>query len=240
MFDVQTGKNNGTMKKTNENARKVLAMLRSANGAISAPGLFRLIRVTGDITAPTIAVLHNYTSNKSNNTELADYTLNVGTKYENAKAATLKTVANLDLADMLAIADLCTPTAIKGFSLINRKGMTAEAYCTAVKAMIPQAIENLSKDAKPRPNDAVIHLNKVLFYNINKGHLYIMGELMSNGKHTSVQSTEKKLVGTAPLTTAQNVVKSYIDARTSKIRSFIVENLNTVSVGGQKIALNVG
>ena len=226
------------MKKTNENARKVLAMLRSANGAISALGLFRLIRLTSEITAPTLAVLHNYTSDKSDNTELADYTLNVGVKYDNAKATTLKTVANLDLSDMLAIADLCTPTAIKGFSYIDRKGMTAEAYCTAVKAMIPKAIEEMQV-IKDRPNDAVIHLNKVLSFNINTGHLLLSGELVNGGKRVAVDG-EVKLTANAPKTVAKEVIKSYLNARTSKVRSFIIDNLNTISVGGEKIALNVG
>jgi hypothetical protein len=226
------------MKNVNENARKVLAMLRSANGAISALGLFRLIRLTSKITAPTIAVLHNYTSDKSDNTELADYTLNVGTKYENAKSATLKTVANLDLSDMLAIADQCTPTAIKGFQYIDRKGMTAEAYCTAVKAMIPQAIEEM-RTVTPRPNDAVIHLNKVLSFNINTGHLLLAGELINGGKRVAIEG-DVKLTAKAPKTVAKEVIRTYLNARTNKVRSFIIDNLNTISVGGEKIALNVG
>ena len=216
-------------------AVKVLAMLRSANGNISAKGLFHLIAATTEITAPTLAVLHNYTSDKSNNTELADYTLNVGTKYENAKTTTLKTVATLDLNDMLAISDLCTPTAIKGFSFIDRKGMTAEAYCTAVKAMIPKAIEEM-QTVKDRPNDKVIHLNKVLSYNINTGNLLIAGELVNGGKRVSIEGNVK-LTAKAPKTVAKEVIKSYLDVRTSKIRTFAVTNLNTISVGGEKIEL---
>lgn len=226
------------MKNTIENARKVLAMLQSANGKISVIGLFRLIILTSRVNAPTIAVLHNYTSDKSDNTELADYTLNIGTKYENAKATTLKTIANIDLYDMLAISDLCTPTAIKGFQYINRKGLTAEAYCTAVRAMIPQAVEEM-RTITPRPNDNVIHLNKVLSFNTNTGNLLLAGELMNGGKRTAIEG-EVTLTAKAPKTVAKEVIKSYLNARTSKVRTFAINNLNTISVGGEKIALNVG
>lgn len=226
------------METLKENALKVLEMLKKANGRVSVDGLFRLIAITNEILAPMLVVLHNYTSDKSDNTELADYTLNVGTKYENAKVSTDKKLESLEPSDLLAIADNCTPTGIKGFIYINRKGLTESEYCTAVKNALPVALEEM-KVVTDRPNDNVIHLNKVLSFNSNTGNLLIAGELVKGGKDVKVEG-ETKMTAKAPKTVAKEMIKAYLNTRTSKIRTFAITNLNTISVNGEKIALNVG
>lgn len=226
------------MKNKNENARKVLSMLRNAGGNVSALGLFRLIRKTNGITVPTLVVLHNYTSDKSDNTELADYTLNLGTKYENAKEKTGKQLSDIDKPEMVELAALCTTDQIKGFRYIDRKGLTELAYCIAVKAMLPTALDEM-KNVTARPNENVIQLNSVLSFNANTGNLLMVGELIKGGKDTTVKG-EVKMTAKAAKTVAKEVIKGYLNARTSKIRSFNVANLNYISVGGEKIALNVG
>jgi hypothetical protein len=223
------------MKKINENARKVLAMLRQANGKISAIGLFRLIRITSAIDSPTFAVLHNYTSDKSDKTELADYVLNVGTKYERAKETSIRKIENLGTADIMAIQQICTPETIKGFQYINRKGLSEIGYCNEVKLAVPQAIEEM-KTVVSTPNVNEIHLNKVLKYNTNTGNLLLSGELISGGKTTTVKA-EPKFTAKAPLTVAKEVVRGYLNTRTNNIRSFRIDNLNTVSVANHKIEL---
>jgi hypothetical protein len=226
------------MKTTHENSYKVLAELRNAGGKISAIGLFRLIAITENIIAPMLVVLHNYTSDKSDNTELADYVMNVGTKYENAKESANKKITDLGTAEIVEIQALCTPATIKGYQHINRKGMTDENYCNAVKIAVPQAIEEM-KTVKERPNENVIHLNKVLSYNTNTSNLLIAGELIKGGKSVTITG-ETKPVAKAPLTVAKEVVKGYLNTRTSKIRTFAITNLNTISINGKKIDLNVG
>lgn len=223
------------MKKNTEIAKQILAMLQVANGNISAMGLFRLITITNKIQAPTLVVLHNYTSDKSDNTELADYTLNVGTKYENALESTSKKIEDITVADLPEIQALCTPEKIKGFAYIDRKGLTEEAYCNAVKLALPTAIEEM-KTVTPRTNDNVIRINKVLSYNTNTGHLLLSGELVKGGKTVSIVG-EIKMTAKAPKTVAKEVVKSFLNTRTSKIRTFVIENLNTISVNGERITL---
>lgn len=226
------------MKKNNEIANQVLAMLRANNGAISATGLFRLILVTNKVSisgVPTLAVLHDYNSDKSDNTELADYVINIGTKYENAKESTAKKIEDITVADLPELHELCTPATIKGFAFIDRKGLSEAAYCDAVKLALPVAIEEM-KNVTARPNENVIRLNSILSYNTNTGSLLLAGELVKGGKTVSVVG-ETKMTAKAPKTVAKEVVKNYLNARTSKIRSFKIENLRQISVANEKIEL---
>lgn len=213
----------------------VLTAIRANGGNISAKGLFMLIRKTSELTAPQIVVLHNYTSDKSDNTELADYVMNIGTKYENAKDSSLKKLADLDLSDLAAIAETCTPATIKGYQYINRKGLTDAEYCTAVKNELPTALAEM-QTVTDRPNDNVIHINSVLSYNSNTGNLLISGELVKGGKTTKIEG-EPKLTAKAPKTVAKEMIRAYLNTRTSKIRQFNITNLNEISIGGEKITL---
>lgn len=217
------------------NAKRVLKAINDANGTITANGLMKLIAVTNAVKVPTIVQLHNYTSDKSENTELSDYTLNIGTKYGNAKKQSVKKFADLDADDLKAIAVLCTPESIKGFQYINRKNLTADEYCNEVIDAIPQAIEELKTPSTRKVN--VIRLNETLSFNVNTGNLLIAGELIKGGKKIKVESTTIKMVAKAPKTVAKEVIKNYLNARSSKIRSFSITNLNTISVNHQKIAL---
>ena len=113
--------------------------------------------------------------------------------------------------------------------------MTEQDYCTAVKLALPTAIEEM-KTVTPRPNDAVIHINSVLSYNTNTGNLLIAGELVKGGKTVKVEG-ETKMTAKAPKTVAKEVVKDYLNSRTSKIRTFAITNLNTISINNQKIEL---
>lgn len=223
------------MEKLTTQQIEILAAINAAGGQISASGLMRLIAATNKIEVPTFTVLHNYTSDKSGNTELADYELNIGVKYENAKESTFKKVDQLDEADIMIIEAMCNPTDIKGFEYIDRKGMTEADYCKAVIAAIPTAIAELLV-VKPRTNDAVVHINKVLSFNENTGNLLIYGELLKGGKKTTVKGAIK-LVGKAPKTVAKEVVNSYLSTRASKIRSYNISNLNTISINHEKITL---
>lgn len=223
------------MKVTNEIKQQILAALQANGSQISAIGLFKLIEVTNAIVTPTFAVLHDYTSDKSDNTELADYTLNLGVKYENAKDKSVKLISQLTSQDVAIMATRCTPDQIKGFEYINLKGVTPQAYCEAVKLALPQAIEEM-KTVKDTPNDAVIHVNSILSYNANTGNLLLAGELVKGGKTVSIQG-EVKTTAKGAKTVAKEVVKNYLNTRTSKIRSFAITNLHTVSVNGEKITL---
>lgn len=221
---------------TNINYQEILEAIRNNGGTISASGLMRLIAATNAITCPTLVVLHNYTSEKSDNQELADYKLNVGTKYENAKEISIRKVESLTPADLPEIQALCTPDKIKGFQYINRKGLTENDYCNQVKIAIPQAIAEM-QTVTDRPNSAVIHLNKVLTFNRNTGNLLLSGELTSGGKIVKVEQETPKMTAKAPKTVAKEVVKTFLGARSNKIRSFNLIYLNTISINKQKIPL---
>lgn len=216
--------------------QEILTAINQAGGRISAIGLIRLIIATNAVNCPTLVQLHNYSSDKSENEELADYTINVGTKYDNAKTSSIRKIESLTIAELPEIQALCTPEKIKGFQYINRKGMNEADYCNAVKLALPEAIEEM-KNVTARPNDAVIHLNSILSYNANTGNLLIAGELISGGKTVTVEQEAPKLTAKAPKTVAKEVVKTYLGTRSNKIRSFNITNLNTISINKKHIEL---
>jgi len=214
---------------------QILEAISTNGGEISALGLMRLIQSTNQLNAPQFVVLHNYSSDATNNEELADYKINVGVVYDNAKKSTQRSINTLTVEDMLKISNLCTPELIKGFKYINLKGISPLAYCDNVRNMILTAVQEL-KTVKPRVSNNIT-LNKVLSFNTNTGNLHIRGEVVNGGKKVTVEQKTIKLVAKAPKTVAKEVIKSFLGTRSSKIRTFNITNLNKITVNKNSIEL---
>lgn len=233
---------------------------------LSIISLFRLIYRTNSIQGPTLVVLNGYLSDISDNTEEQNCTINVATKYGNAKNSSIKTIQNIDSEDVAKIFDLCTPELIKGFRFIDLNGVTALDYCEAVKNSIPDAISELLTPETRENNDQWINGILVFCPKISipildengqptyyvkgdkKGDqkfkvtgtdsLSIMGELVSGGKRI-IEEGDFKLTKKAPKTVAKEVVLNYLNPRSNKIRRYTINNLESISIGGEKIKMTV-
>ena len=221
---------------TNEIKNQILTAIRNNGGAISAIGLMNLIKVTNQITAPTLVVLHDYVPKGKNVSNMADYKLNVATKYENAKVSTQKNINSLTSEDLKAIAALCTVDTVY-WEPITLK-VSKEQFCADMIAAIPQAIEEM-KVVKPKAINE-IRINKVLKFNVNTGALILSGELVEGGKIETVAKPDEEItpVASSPKTIVKKVITKYLGTRTSKIRTFDVSMLHNISVKNTNIVLN--
>ena len=214
---------------------QILTAISSNGGKVSARGLMRLIEVTNTIVAPTFVTLHNYSSDKSEQTELADYLINVGTKYNNAKVSTQKKISNITVHDMQEIANRCTIEIIDVYN-VNTKGIAPLEYCELVKGQLLTAISEM-KVVRPQKKSNDIWLNKVLVFNTNTEQLSLMGELIKGRKTVNIKAAPKARVGSSPKTIAKKVIKYYLNTRTSKIERFKVVNTNKISIKNESVNL---
>jgi hypothetical protein len=224
-----------TQKITNEIKNQILVAISSNGGEISSLGLMRLIEATNKLNAPQFVKLHNYSSDASDNGELADYLINVGVVYENAKKSTQRSINTLTVDDMIAISELCAPESIKGFNFINLKGVDPLTYCDNVKGMLFEALDEM-KTVKPKESNNIA-LNSVLSFNTNTGNLLIRGEMVKGGKTVTVEQIVPKMVAKAPKTVAKEIINGYLNTRASKMRTFNITNLNKITINHKEIEL---
>jgi len=225
----------GITKITSEIRNQILVAINNNGGEISASGLMHLIEVTNAIVAPTIVVLHNYVPSGENAAAMADYKLNVATKYNNAKVKTQKNINSLTIDDMQAIANLCTIDNVNWLPIALK--VSKQQFCDDMVFAIPKAIAEMQVVKPNKRNE--IHLNKVLKFNVNTSSLLLAGELMANGKTIIVKADKPiKVVASSPKTIVKKVIKKYLGTRTSKIRTYDISQLHNISVKNENIVLN--
>jgi hypothetical protein len=249
-----------------ERAKQVILAILSAKEkgqkSISVIALLRLVALTSRLTAPTFIRLHNYVSDESQNCEAQDVTVILGAKYGKARAESIKKAEDLTAEDITAIQSTCTPDQIKGFKYINKKGISAEAYCKAVAEAVPEALAK-KLAPKTRNNDGIIRINSSLQYFINTNNLILFGQKVKDSKkvntrfcptcggtyefanvvedsHTACPICNafiEKLTANKPMTIAGNQIDKYLNSRASKISRFSVANAESISILGESLDL---
>lgn len=230
------------------NMNKIASIANSLN--ISETIILSIISTYNNMTVETLNALINattikgckfinikgYTSDKSDNTELADMLMNIGISYENMKN---NDVVNLNDYSHETIADLLKVDVMKhDFSRYNlSKFANPDQPHNEVIALLPTALIALKEAAateKPR-KDNNIKLTPVLWFNTETKNLILFGQLIAKKVETK---GEYKKTASAPLTIAKDIIRATTQKK-SALRTLAIPNiLGTIKANGEILEIS--
>ena len=204
----------------------ILTILNTYNN-ISIEQITDLIEATNGINGVSFVKIKGYSSDKSNNTEVADQLINVGASYANMVVKDENIFANFDLSNV--------DVNKFNYDSIDLNGVTLENFKKQVIEMLPIALAELNKPTeKKETND--IWLNKALVFNLTTLRLSIFGQ--SINKQIEVKG-EYKLTKSKPKTIAKELIKKVAGSKKSTLRRFAIDNFNgSIKVKGDTIEIN--
>jgi hypothetical protein len=173
----------------------------------------------------TFISINNYEAKTSG--EIANHTLNVGISVENAKQTDLNRLNGVTDSDIQNIA--------------TSSKIDVETVKLALSEMIISATKNLSADLSERTNqsqaqtDAYIFITSAIKMHKDTGLFHIFGQHIS--KKVLVAGTYKA-VNSSAKTNAKTAIKKYLDLRSEKFRTFIVENIQSLKMQGETLEIN--
>ena len=214
---------------TNQSNKQIaiLAILKAYTN-VSIEQVESLISATNNVGGISFVSLKGYSSDKSNNTEIANQLINIGASYNNMLKKDDNIYLNFDIAsvDVLAF----------NYSNIDTKGLTIAEYQQAVKSALEVALIELQapKQSKDTSND--IWLNKALVFNLNTLRLSIFGQSVT--KSVEVKGEFKK-VASAPKTIAKKLIELQAKGKAQTLRRFAIDNFNgLIKVSGETILID--
>lgn len=186
----------------------------------------KLIEATNQISGVSLISINGYSSDKSNNTEIANQLINIGASYQNMIKKDSNIFANVDLS--LIDVDKFNYTSI------DTAKLTLEQFKQAVKENLPIALTELQAPKKSKETND-IYLNKALVYNLNTMRLSVIGQQINKVVETK---GEFKIVKSSPKTIAKKLIEKQVKSRTASLRRFALDNLiNTISINGDKLEI---
>jgi hypothetical protein len=205
----------------------ILAILKAYTN-VSIEQVESLINATNNVGGISFVSLKGYSSDKSNNTEVANQLINIGASYQNMLKKDDNIYANFDISSVN----------VEGFnySNIDTKGLTLAEYQQAVKSALEVALIELQapKQSKDTSND--IWLNKALVFNLNTLRLSIFGQSVT--KSVEVKGEFKK-VASAPKTIAKKLIELQAKGKAQTLRRFAIDNFNgLIKVSGETILID--
>ena len=209
------------------NKQQAILTILNTYSNISIEQITDLIEATNGINGVSFVKLRGYSSDKSNNTEVADQLINVGASYANMVVKDENIFANFDLSKV--------DVNKFNYDSIDLNGVTLENFKKEVIEMLPIALAELNKPTeKKETND--IWLNKALVFNLTTLRLSIFGQ--SINKQIEVKG-EYKLTKSKPKTIAKELIKKTAGSRKSTLRRFAIDNFNgSIKVKGDTIEIN--
>jgi hypothetical protein len=186
----------------------------------------KLIEATNLISGVSLISINGYSSDKSNNTEIANQLINIGASYQNMIKKDSNIFANVDLS--LIDVDKFNYTSI------DTAKLTLEQFKQAVKENLPIALTELQAPKKSKETND-IYLNKALVYNLNTMRLSVIGQQINKVVETK---GEFKIVKSSPKTIAKKLIEKQVKSRTASLRRFALDNIiNTISINGDKLEI---
>ena len=214
-----------------EERSEVIAQILSAYPSLTVFNLMQLISLT-DVKGTTFINIKNYSSNVSNNTEVADCQVLVGASYENMIDKDAVTLENINLAQI--------DVTKYNYKTINTNGKSLEDFQNEVKKALSPALAALKEALLKKQfgetagrTDNNVFFNKVLLFNTNTNNLSIRGQIVK--KTERVEGTFK-MVKSAPITVAKNIINNMVNARTNSIRTYNLTNISEcIRINGNEI-----
>ena len=207
----------------------IIAVL-AAYPNMTVNGLSDLVKAT-DVKGCKFVSLNDYNSNKSDNTELANYVVNIGISYENMLNKDAMTINSYDVETIQTV--LAANVAAHNYGKYNLSKFTTPATPAAeILALLPAALIALKQDTNEpatRTNNN-IKLNPVLWFNTATNNLLLFGKKVSK---TATVKGDFKPVTSAPMTVAKEIIRQTL--RKDDLRTFIIDNVLTSLVSKGEI-----
>ncbi len=181
--------------------------------------------------------IKNYKSLNSNETECANYTINVGASYDRMLIKDEDKLKNVNINligfDFIQNWNYSGINYSKFNTLENYQNEIKNSLSIALNEML-QSFNKSDNDPKRETND--IWLNKLICFNTTTQRLSICGVIIPNGKKV-LEIGERKLVAKAPKTVAKEIIKKFAGIHTDNIRRFVLENMNAIKINGNEITI---
>lgn len=178
----------------------------------------KLIEQTNEIGGCSFISINGYSSDKSQNTEVAFQLINIGANYQN--------MVEKDKIIFEKLTEKNVKNAIDvnkfNYNEIDKNGLTLKQYKSAVKKALPEALEELKAPKATKDTSSDIWFNKALVFNLNTMRLSIFGQTVN--KVVEVKG-EFKPVKSAPKTIAKRLIQSQSKGKAQTLRRFALDNL---------------
>jgi hypothetical protein len=197
-----------------ENRQSAILAILNAYGNLDITQIELLIKATNEIGGVSAVSIKGYSSDLSQNSEIANQLINVGANYENMLTKDSNIYANFDV-DSVDVDKF-------DYSTIDTAKLTLDEFKQAVKGQLSIALNELQAPKKTNDTSADIWLNKALVFNLNTMRLSIRGMQMS--KSVEVKGTFK-VVKSAPKTIAKKLIEKQAKGRSATLRRFAIDNL---------------
>lgn len=206
--------------------KNTIASILSVYNNLNEKQVNKLIEATNQISGVSLISINGYSSDKSNNTEIANQLINIGASYQNMIKKDSNIYANFDIN---------TVDVDKfNYASIDTGKLTLEQFKQAVKENLEIALTELQAPKKSKETNDV-YLNKALVYNLNTMRLSIIGQQINKVVETK---GEFKIVKSSPKTIAKKLIEKQAKGRTQTLRRFALDNLiNTISINGDKLEI---
>jgi hypothetical protein len=174
----------------------------------------KLVAIISQIKTPSFVRILNYSNDKGQG-EVADYTINLGIKYENAKASDIEFLRN--------------PLNLENVDF----GKSVQWAQTARLEMLESRTKVVNRQSEAQ-SDAYITLCPNVRLHIAKQRIYIYGfvvrkDVTVKGNYATVDSS--------PLTLAKKKIEKELKA--TQFRQFAFDKLASVKVKGEEIEITI-
>jgi hypothetical protein len=214
------------MKNNNNTFAELIAKIVAVYGC-SEEQVLRLIEITSDMSkGAKFARILNYSSDKSDHSEIADHTIILNFSYANMKKDDKETLRTFDV-NVVDVNKF-------NYDSIDTKGMELSTYKNEVRNCLNNALYEINN---PKENNRVNnddYLNDMLVFNWNTERLSIIGQGVK--KETIVEGEYKK-VKSAPLTIAKKLIMKQANLRVEKYRRYAIDNLSIVKLQGETLEI---
>jgi hypothetical protein len=215
------------MNTQNTNREKAVLAILNAYGNLNLKQVELLISATNEIGGVSAVSIKGYSSDISQNSEVANQLINVGASYQNMLAKDENIYANFDIESV--------DVERFDYATIDMGKLTLEQFKAEVKNQLSVALVELNQPKKSNDTSADIWLNKALVFNLNTMRLSIRG--MQLNKSVEVKGTFK-VVKSAPKTIAKRLIEKQAKGRSATLRRFAIDNLvGAIKLVGQELEI---
>jgi hypothetical protein len=214
------------MKTTNKTLNELIAKIVSVYGC-DEQQVLRLIEITTDMSkGAKFATIKDYSSDKSEHSEIANHSIILNFSYKNMKKDDKETLRTFDvnLVDVNKF----------NYDSIDTKGMELSAYKNEVRNSLQNALYEINNPKQVERVNNDDYLNDILVFNWNTERLSIIGQGVK--KETIVEGEYKK-VKSAPLTIAKKLIMKQANLRVDKYRRYAIDNLSIVNLQGENLEI---
>lgn len=218
------------MKNQNQNQNpmfnELVALIVSSYGCNELE-VINLIDITTNMSrGAKFASIKEYSSDKSEHSELANHNIILNFSYENMKK---------DDKEILRTFDVNVIDVNKfNYDNIDLNGKDLTTFKNEVRSLLAEVLEELRNPIKKNRVNNDIYLNDMLVFNTKTERLSIIGEGV---KKSVIVEGEFKKQKSVPKTIAKKLVKKQANLRSDKFRRYAIDNLSIVKLQGETLEI---